>query len=551
MGRKKVSFEGYDNWYTKLYTRTLRWSLGHRFITLVITFVIFIASIFMLSLVGTSFMDTGGENVISVEINMPYGNDQDLVDTAQKVEDQIKDLKDEQGKIRNYYTYLGSMTDPTESGIASLQIDLTTDSDMEQQADALRDKVEQNIGEIPNTTIKVIAAGMETQVVGGSGLEVRVIGREDGGLETLEDVKETTEELYEKIQALEVSGDIENLESELVTNQNDVSKQWTAAGLYQYATATGQTNLELVGQQLELEWYAMRFGWPITQLGHTSSTVIIGGNETGIAMPGIVKSLSDIDTVKDLRIGAASPMKLGDLADVEEGPTEYRRAEGGYAGTITAAITVDDVGAVNRDVQKIINDMKKDLPAGVSDIKIGGITEQMMEGFSDMSIAIGFAILIVFAILVISFRSWLTPLLIMVSMPLASIGAILALLITGKTLGMSGMMGILMLVGIVLTNAIVLLTFVDDRRKEGYNAHDALMDAGRIRLRPILMTALTTMIALVPLAIGFGEGALLASELGVVVIGGLFSSTLLTLVVVPVLYSLTERLRRRAPSNSG
>jgi len=95
------------------------------------------------------------------------------------------------------------------------------------------------------------------------------------------------------------------------------------------------------------------------------------------------------------------------------------------------------------------------------------------------------------------------------------------------------------------------LTFVDDRRREGYNAHDALMDAGRIRLRPILMTALTTMIALVPLAIGFGEGVLLASELGVVVIGGLFSSTLLTLVVVPVLYSLTERLRRRAPSNSG
>jgi HAE1 family hydrophobic/amphiphilic exporter-1 len=135
-------------------------------------------------------------------------------------------------------------------------------------------------------------------------------------------------------------------------------------------------------------------------------------------------------------------------------------------------------------------------------------------------------------------------------MPLASIGAVLALLVTGNTLGMSAMMGILMLVGIVLTNAIVLLTFVNDRRKEGYNTHDALMDAGRIRLRPILMTALTTMIALVPLAIGFGEGVLIAAELGVVVIGGLFSSTLLTLVVVPVLYSLTERLRRRAPSRS-
>jgi HAE1 family hydrophobic/amphiphilic exporter-1 len=108
-------------------------------------------------------------------------------------------------------------------------------------------------------------------------------------------------------------------------------------------------------------------------------------------------------------------------------------------------------------------------------------------------------------------------------------------------------MGVLMLVGIVLTNAIVLLTFVEDRRKDGYSTHDALMDAGRIRLRPILMTALTTMIALVPLSLGIGEGTLIAAELGVVVIGGLFSSTLLTLLVVPVLYSLTDRIRRKAP----
>ena len=138
----------------------------------------------------------------------------------------------------------------------------------------------------------------------------------------------------------------------------------------------------------------------------------------------------------------------------------------------------------------------------------------------------------------------------MVSLPLASIGALLGLLIAGRPLGVSALMGILMLVGIVLTNAIVLLTFVDDRRKEGYSAHDALMDAGRIRLRPILMTALTTMIALVPIAVGLSEGVLMASELGVVVIGGLFSSTLLTLLVIPVLYSLTERFRRHAPSQS-
>ncbi len=555
MGRKKVSFEGYENWYTRLYTKTLRWSLGHRVITLLITIALFIASIFILPLVGTSFLHEGGEKMITVEIGMPYANDQELAQKVGEVEEKIEELD----KVENYYSYLGSFGGGTmERGVATLQVDLTSDADMEQQTDLLRQKCD-DIENTQPTTIKVIAGNMQEAMMGGGGLEVRVIGKEGSSSESLEDVDWATTTLYEEIKALESIGDIENLESELVINQDDISKEWKPAGLAQFIMDTGLSDTEAV-TQLEREWILMRFGWPITlpSQTYTGPRVNTNGNTTGIYIPGIVKSLSESETgtISNLRIASGSlvdptgSMKLGDLADLEWGPAEYRRAEGGYAGTITAAITVDDVGAVNREVQKMIDNLDLEGRDGIEEIKMGGIAEQMMEGFSDMGKAIGFAILIVFVILVISFRSWLTPLLIMVSLPLASIGAVLALLITGKTLGMSGMMGILMLVGIVLTNAIVLLTFVDDRRKEGYNTNDALMDAGRIRLRPILMTALTTMIALVPLAVGFGEGVLIAAELGVVVIGGLFSSTLLTLLVVPVLYSLTERLRRRAPSRS-
>jgi len=143
-------------------------------------------------------------------------------------------------------------------------------------------------------------------------------------------------------------------------------------------------------------------------------------------------------------------------------------------------------------------------------------------------------------------RSVLNPLIIMVSLPLASIGAILGLLIAGYPLGMSGMMGVLLLVGIVLTNAIVLIALVVQLRKRGMSTYDALIEGGQTRLRPILMTALTTMIAMVPLAVGVGAGTLLAAELAVVVIGGLFSSTLLTLLVIPVLYSLADGLRSRS-----
>ena len=168
----------------------------------------------------------------------------------------------------------------------------------------------------------------------------------------------------------------------------------------------------------------------------------------------------------------------------------------------------------------------------------------MGESFSGMFIAIIVAVVLAYAVIVVTFRSFLTPLIIMVSLPLASIGALLGLLIGGQPLGVSALMGVLMLVGIVLTNAIVLIALVEQLRKGGVGTYDALVEGGRTRLRPILMAALTTMMAMLPLALGLGEGTIMAAELAVVVIGGLFSSTLLTLLVIPVIYSLFGGLRR-------
>jgi HAE1 family hydrophobic/amphiphilic exporter-1 len=208
-----------------------------------------------------------------------------------------------------------------------------------------------------------------------------------------------------------------------------------------------------------------------------------------------------------------------------------------------ATITASDVGAVNREVQDRVDNLN--LPPGVDEVKMGGVAETMEESFHDMYIAIGVAIVIAYAVMVFFMRSFLNPLIIMVSLPLAFIGVFLSLLITGRPLGISSLMGILMLVGIVLTNAIVLIALVEQLRKEGMSTYDALIEGGRTRLRPILMTALTTMLALFPLALGLEESTLLAAELGTVVIGGLFTSTLLTLLVIPVIYSLVDGLRHR------
>ena len=156
------------------------------------------------------------------------------------------------------------------------------------------------------------------------------------------------------------------------------------------------------------------------------------------------------------------------------------------------------------------------------------------------------AAVIVYGIMALLFRSWLDPVVILASLPLAAIGAIVALFVTNSTLSLSAMIGMLMLVGIVVTNAIVLIEFVIMLREErGYDLRTALVEGGLTRLRPILMTAVATILALVPLSLGLTEGLLIASDLGRVVIGGLISSTFLTLLVVPVFYSLADGLKRR------
>jgi HAE1 family hydrophobic/amphiphilic exporter-1 len=169
----------------------------------------------------------------------------------------------------------------------------------------------------------------------------------------------------------------------------------------------------------------------------------------------------------------------------------------------------------------------------------------MNSAFSGLFISMAVAILLVYLVMVLVFNSLVDPLVIMFSLPLATIGAFPALFITQRAIGISALIGFLMLIGIVVTNAIVLLDLVEQHRRRGMPMYDALMAGGRTRVRPILMTAIATILALMPLALGLSEGEIIASELATVVIGGLFTSTFLTLIVVPVVYSLVDDAKVR------
>ncbi len=292
-------------------------------------------------------------------------------------------------------------------------------------------------------------------------------------------------------------------------------------------------------QQLQQEFYLLMMGSTLP-----NNVADIGNESYPIFVKGVASGLGNVTEADSMRIGWPQAITLDKVADVTltDVPTHISHTDLALSATITGAITEKDVGGVNRLVQEKINA----LPAhpGV-EVKMAGVAEEMASTFSRMGIAIIAAIVIAFLIVAFMMRSIINPLIIMVSLPLASIGALLGLLISGHTIGVSAMMGMLMLVGIVLTNAIVLMALVEQLRKSGMSTYDALIQGGQTRLRPILMTALTTIFAMIPLALGVGSGTLLAAELAVVVIGGLFSSTLLTLLVIPVIYSLVDGLRRR------
>jgi HAE1 family hydrophobic/amphiphilic exporter-1 len=245
---------------------------------------------------------------------------------------------------------------------------------------------------------------------------------------------------------------------------------------------------------------------------------------------------------KDLADVRADAVRVKDVADVKQvlAPTTVTQIDGDPSVTVTATPDTSDLGALSATVQSTIAGLD-DLPAGVS-AELGGAATDQQEAFAQLGLAMLVAIALVFLIMVGTFRSLIQPLILMVSIPFAATGAIAGLLITDTPLGVPSMVGLLMLIGIVVTNAIVLIDLINQYRRKGEDLRTAIVDGARLRLRPIIMTACATIFALVPMGLGLtGGGAFISQPLAIVVIGGLVSSTILTLLLVPVLYSLVER----------
>jgi HAE1 family hydrophobic/amphiphilic exporter-1 len=511
-------------WYQRLYLPVLKWSLAHRALTLIIAAVLFFGSFALVPVIGTSFIPSMGEKMLTVEVAMPRGTDlvttENAVIRVEKVlvtHPDVTTIQTNAGtssSITGGFMSLGSAGDST----ASILVILERDADLELTSADVREDL---TGIVPEADITVTTGQAMSSGMTGSGVDISIRG------DNYEDLASAARQLYEELADVEGIAELE-LGLATVEPKLDITPDMAKV------MSSGLPMEQLAG--LQQEFFLM-------QVGSTVSQATIDGHTYDVYVNGIVQNLDSAEVARELRVGFPQSVQLGDIAVVELGEqqTNIQRINEKLAASITASITAKDIGSVNRAVQEKIDSLTT--APGVS-ISQGGMMEMMQEAFSGMFIAIIVAIVLAFAVIAVTFRSLLTPVIIMISLPLASIGALLGLLFAGQTLGISAMMGVLMLVGIVLTNAIVLIDLVERLRKQGKNVYDALVESGRTRMRPILMTALTTMIAMLPMALGLGEGTILSAELAIVVIGGLFSSTLLTLLVIPVIYSLFKGRRR-------
>ncbi|KUL49855.1 efflux RND transporter permease subunit [Streptomyces sp. NRRL S-1521] len=496
----------------RMYVPVLRFATRRRFTSLVIAVVVLIGTFAMAPLLKTNFFDQGEQEVLTIKQELKPGTSLAASDAAaKKVEktlsgiDEIKDYQVTVGSSGFMAAFGGS----TDTNQASYTLTLKDKASY----DTTQDRVEEELGKLSGIGRTSISAG---DGFGSQDLSVVVKAADADVLRkasdlvrdevaTLDDVTDVQSDLSQSVPRISVKGNAEA----------------AAAGFDE--TTLGQAVAQAVR-------------------GTTSGKATLDDTERDV----VIKSAKPAKTLAELkRLPLGPGVKLGDIAEVElvDGPVSMTRIDGARAATITAKPTGDNTGAVSADLTKKLDALK--LPDGAT-ATIGGVSEDQEEAFANLALAMLAAIAIVFMLLVATFRSLVQPLILLVSIPFAATGAIGLLLATGTPMGVPAMIGMLMLIGIVVTNAIVLIDLINQYRAQGHGIVEAVVEGGRHRLRPILMTALATIFALLPMALGItGEGGFIAKPLAVVVIGGLITSTLLTLLLVPTLYAMVELRKER------
>jgi HAE1 family hydrophobic/amphiphilic exporter-1 len=502
-----------DTWVQRIYTPLLRLALRFRWLTLAVAAGLFAVSVALVPLIPTAFLNAGSDQILAVIVAPPAGTTA-AATLARAIE--AEKLLEADPTVITYHTSVAGEGDTGFSTVqasffgrsassATILVTLADTVDLDQ---ATRDLLAK-LAPIDRDGYSV-SVGQITS--GGGGLQVVVSSDDAAALHAATDAITA---------AVEGVPDIVNVSNDLAEETPELQIRVDPNKAIALGLTTDQVSRLVRG----------------VLAGQTAIRAVL--EDRSGTTPVFVRvdpaALTDSAAILPLLRGTAT-------IETVQAQATITRVDQKPSATISGDILAKDTGGTSAAVQKAIDALG--LPSSVN-VELTGITAQMTEGFSSLIFAMLISIGVVYIVMVIVFGSLLDPFIILFSLPLATIGAFVGLLVTGRALGISSLIGTLMLIGIVVTNAIVFIDLVEQLRRKGHSIEHALVHAGRTRVRPILMTALATILALIPLALGLNQGSIIAAELGTVVIGGLFTSTLLTLVVVPVVYSLVHGGRAR------
>lgn len=501
------------------YRRVLNWTLNHKWITSGIAILMLVGSLFLAPLVGVSFLPQEAEKTAMVTYTPEPGQTREqAIDETKKAEEYLM----KRDHVNTVQYSLGSSNAMTASvggnsngALFFVQYDEDTpnfDKEKDRVVKALQDKASKGEWKSQDfssagasNTVTYYVYGDKASDIEGTVKDVENILKDEKNL------KNVSTSLSEKYDEYTFNADQEKL-AKLGLTASQI-----AQAIAPQNSETTLTKVTEDGKELDVKLQTEKDEY---------------------------KSKKDLEN-KKITTPTGQEVRIGDVVKVKDGTTAntVTKRDGKIYAEVSGDMTTDDVSSVTQDVQKKVD--KLDLKSGVT-IDTGGVSADIQESFTQLGLAMLAAIAIVYLVLVITFGGGLAPFAILFSLPFTVIGALAGLFIAKETISLNAMIGLLMLIGIVVTNAIVLIDRVIHKEQEGLSTREALLEAGTTRLRPILMTALATIGALLPLALGFEGGSQIVSKgLGVTVIGGLTSSTLLTLVIVPIVYEMLSKFKRK------
>lgn len=506
----------------RLYRPILGWTLKHSAITVVLAVVVLAGTLAAAPLMKINFLSDSGQNTMTVTQDIGETASLEAKSEAAKKVEKALDGVDGITHVQASIGSSGSALRDAFSGGAGITYSIQTSDDADQET--LRADVQKKLDAIDD--VGEVSVGASSGGFGSSDIEITVTAP------NADDLQAGTDALMKELDGRDGIGQ--------VTNNLAASLPYIAVVVDREAAAARGLSEVAVGSIVSNTMRPQQIG--SVEVDDSALTVYLVDPEPP----------ASVDALKKLIIPTATgPAQLQDLATVEQrnGPTSISTEQGRRTATITVPPASDNLAVATASVTAALD--KVDLPDGAR-AEVGGVAEQQAESFSQLGLAMLAAILIVYVVMVATFKSLRQPLLLLVSVPFAATGAILLQIVTGVPLGVASLIGVLMLIGIVVTNAIVLVDLVNQYREKGLSTPEAVMAGGEKRLRPILMTALATIFALTPMALGItGHGGFISQPLAIVVIGGLVSSTVLTLIVLPTLYNLVEGAKERRRAKRG